>query len=74
MATVPLIAIAGVIQMSMLNGGYGDEEVGIAFLSRLSPLAVAAAAVNRTRRERERKRERRTYGRYILKVYAEGTH
>lgn len=26
-AMIPLIAVAGVIQLSMVNGGYGDTEV-----------------------------------------------
>ena len=27
MATIPLIAFAGIVQMAMMTGGYGDGEV-----------------------------------------------
>ena len=29
MAMIPLIAFAGVVQMAMLTGGYGDNDVSI---------------------------------------------
>lgn len=29
MAMIPLIAAAGVVQMAMLTGGYGDNDVSI---------------------------------------------
>lgn len=29
MATIPLITAAGVVQMEMLTGGYGDNDVGV---------------------------------------------
>lgn len=37
MATIPLIAAAGVIQMSMMTGGYGDDEASHRPLWTMSP-------------------------------------
>lgn len=57
MAMIPLIAMAGVIQMSMLNGGYGDNEVRILVWSR-PVTACRRRGKQITSREGERDRER----------------